>query len=151
MPKATLIPQAARCDFPQTAFRPGRGSLWPAPVRRGCPGASSLHTEIPGGARASDALGDTQPDQRQCWEGLHGRGFPNPWIPREGKGAQHPHLGRLGFWEFALRGVVTPEKGVYKGRTLTCPPSSNEPTWENHAREQNQVGMTTVGPLEVKT
>lgn len=34
---------------------------------------------------------------------------------------------------------------------LTCPPSSNGPTWENQAREQNQVGMITVGPWEVNT
>lgn len=35
--------------------------------------------------------------------------------------------------------------------TLTRPPSSNGPTWANQAREQNQVGMITVGPLEVNT
>lgn len=44
-----------------------------------------------------------------------------------------------------------PREGGPQGPTLTCPPSSNGPTWENHAREQNQVGMITVGPLEVNT
>ena len=46
--------------------------------------------------------------------------------------------------------LLTPEEGAARP-TLTCPPSSNGPTWENQAREQNQVGMITVGPLEVKT
>ena len=75
--------------------------------------------------------------------GLHtetccSRGGPAPTrSPRErweGPESPSPHAQRRDPWT-----------------TLTRPPSSNGPTWANQAREQNQVGMITVGPLEVNT
>lgn len=105
------------------------------------PGAHSLHTEIPcfphNTGRAvprlhPGRLSTPGPGSRKRCKGPHGGTAAQP-------GPAQPSTAQ-----------PSPEEES-TGHALTRPPSSNGPTWENQAREQNQVGMITVGPLEVNT
>lgn len=110
----------------------------------GGPGAAcSPHAEIPRRSRGSSA----QPAAGGLDKPL--QMFLRPWVPGGSTVARGVGLGD---WLPGDDGTSPdPRGGEPRGPTLTCPPSSNGPTWENHAREQNQVGIITVGPLEVNT